>query len=401
MKSVSLFPILQYLLHPQILSEHDQDHHDPCVTITVPCVSPEALRYILNFIYFGNGDIPTGSRAKVLEAAELLQIVSLICYFQADSSLAQGVSACEQKNDSKIPNNSPIKSGRKRKTKKIKSLSDKKTSVHLRQVKKEPALQKCQTTGTYSDDELGRCRRNIKSRYSSDIYEINLPKLREFKSKKLHTAVQKAETLTVNCQVSAETSDDTDNHHTYAMTMHPGCSTVNQDAAENVLANEKDDMEKYNEINRSNGNAEILKSQLVTLPSPSTSSAVIPQLFTSDTTCLQESSTSQSFTAAALPCVSFIEQVPITGISNESFEPSSFAMVPSTSTSLLSHIKDIPLMSSPVSVQHMSLKQEPSKCHLQETSTDEKIAVEEQEDGLFKFQVGPEFLYVHIGHLYT
>ncbi|KAG7159023.1 Kelch-like protein 13-like [Homarus americanus] len=394
----------------KVLSEHYHEHRDTCVSITVPHVSPNALHYVIDFIYCGNLDIPMTAREQVLEAAQLLQVISLIDYIQSDNSRSVGMSEAEpaelkEKADNRINDGmkSPSrKRGRKRKLPKIPPVVNESFSVlNIHTQKKADILNESKK---YGDDELGRCRRKIKNRYNSDIYEVNIPKLRRFRNKELYNTVKKkGKSAEHSSKDLNQSSKENENHHTYAL--NTNVCKMN----ENVVANVSLDKE----VTTSSPSftcttfdlrpikTEDLEPHLLPLPSTLPSSSVVmPHLFTSDASYLQESSRSQCLTD--ISCAPFIEpQDSKTRITEESFESSTLVVASSSSSSslLLSHTRDLSVTSLPA-LQSLPLKQVPAVSHPQNTSDtfqDEKNEYEEEEeDGLLKWQVRSEILVITV-----
>ncbi|XP_071548456.1 uncharacterized protein [Panulirus ornatus] len=384
----------------KVLNEHYHDHHDSCVNITVPNVSPDALHYILNFIYCGDVNIPLAVREQVLEAAKLLQVSNLIDYFQPNCIKLEEMNEEESKvletevdkplsDIMKVP---PKKRGRKRKIPRLQPVIDETSSMNLTKIQKE----KCILTEPkmYLDNQLGRCHRKIKSRYSSDIYEVNIPKLRKCKSTGLHSEVKQEQKSEQSFEETKESSS-----HTCILKTNSKLPKMNEDCDVNVLV-DNIDVDKKDFTNLPPGTSNVFESKftkmedidpdLLTLPSTSASSSssvVITHLFASDSSYLQESNRSQSL--KEIPCTSFIDpQVSMASTTKESYESSSL-IVASSSSSLLSQIKELPVTASPT-MQDLPLKQVSGISHTQVTSDtlQEKIADEEQEeDGLLKWQV--------------
>ncbi|KAK4321845.1 hypothetical protein Pmani_007382 [Petrolisthes manimaculis] len=173
----------------KVLHDHYLDHRDTCSTIMLPQVSSATLTHILDFVYCGHATIPWAEREKVLEAAQLLQIMSLIACLQpstvkvkdgrkaASCLLSSGAMASEIKPE--------MRRGRKRKNQEGSSANETFSNLQSKVKKKvstDTDHESCE------ENPLGRSRRKIKSRYSSDDYELSVPELRPVKSKPLLSA---------------------------------------------------------------------------------------------------------------------------------------------------------------------------------------------------------------------
>lgn len=387
----------------QVLSEHYHEHRDTCVNITVPHISPDALHYILNFIYCGDLDIPLAFRKQVLEAAKLLEVISLIEYIQLDSVVKlremnkdenKELEIVVDKTVSDVIKVPPKKKGRKRKIPRVQPLHDESSLVHPTMMKKETLIQN--EPEKYFDTQLGRSLRKIKSRYSSDIYEVNIPKLRKPGIKGLQNTVkQKRKKTEQGLEENNQSSSENENHHAYILKANSEFNKNNQDFVVDLLVDDKEREDKKYLTNLPSRTRTVFESKgaktedLVPdlLILPSSSSVVVKHLFPSDASCLQESSRSQCLKEVS--CASFIEpQISITRTTKESDESSSL-VVESSSSSLLSQLKELPVTASPT-VQVFPLKQVSGISHPQETSDtlqEEKIEDEEHEDGLLKWQV--------------
>ncbi|XP_037781522.1 uncharacterized protein LOC119577920 [Penaeus monodon] len=389
----------------KVLNEHYYDHRDACVNISIPQVSAETLQYILDFIYCGNMNIPPAAQEQVLEAAKMLQVVSLIHYFQPDyiNHGGKNISVIseeyrDQSGDDaiKVP---PKKRGRKRKVLKP-DLSAEELHFFAPEVKREDLESELRRD---EGDIFGRCRRRIKSRYSSDIYEVSLPKLRKFKTRTLSLKGKKeGKKIDLSEDDSLQAMED-ENHHTYALNNPEVCklepeSINNSDADQGITSDRNTSATISSNISTaldlSSPKSEQIQSHLVTLPSSSPSlvpSVVIPHLFASASSYLQESARPQSLTE--ISCGSFMGERASGGVlSKQSYEVSPLVAVSSASPQS-SHINELSVITPPsatsTSLDNNTLKQQPLLSESQPiaSSLHEEEEEPEEEDGLFKLQV--------------
>lgn len=386
----------------QVLSEHYYDHRDACVNISIPQISAETLQYILDFIYCGNMNIPPAAKEQVLEAAKMLQVVSLIHYFQPDYMNYGGkkisVISEEYRDQSgddaiKVP---PKKRGRKRKVLKSDLNAEDEINFFVPEVKREADLQS--ELRQDENDIFGRCRRKIKSRYSSDIYEVSLPKLRKFKTRTLKKEGKKI----YHSEDYSLPTRENENHHTYALN-NPEVYKLEPESTNNTDIDQENNSDRKNSANISNISSaldlsspkpEQIESHLVTLPSSSPSlvpSVVIPHLFASASTYLQDATRPQSL--SEISCGSFIGEGSAEGVlSKPSYEVSPLVAVSSASPQS-SHIDELSIITPPsgtnVSLDNHTLKQQPMLSESQPTTSSlhEDEEEPEEEDGLFKLQV--------------
>ncbi|XP_045114311.1 uncharacterized protein LOC123506350 isoform X2 [Portunus trituberculatus] len=428
----------------KVLNEHYLEHRDACVDITIPHVVPEALHCILNFLYCGSTGVPPGIRKSVLEAANLLQIKDFADYYlssmkleglieQENSVSQENLIEPEMKKTSEI---SHQRKGRKR------NRSSDKQSVDSQDSK--AAVHGKEKIGSGQDSGIvggvgGRRRRKIKSRYSADIYEVNLPKMRKWKRRKLpglikiekEASVQypgKTQPSDVSLQpqkhavpsltsLIMETDKKCENELTNDKTQPSDVSLQPQKHAvpsltslimetdkkcENELTNDSDTAKNhftapslpppltpFNDSSSFTGKEN--KSPTPQLPLAlvsSSSTVIIPSIFVPDQPYLSDTAT-KSEALAEMSCPSAIVQEDSVDINERPLEPSTMAIGSSPPPSLLSEVKELPMMSPSSSLASFPLKQVTSLTHhhkISDTLHDDKTEEEEQEDGLFKFQ---------------
>lgn len=372
----------------QILSEHYLDHHDACVDITIPHVLPEAMRCILDFLYCGTTGIPPAIRDSVLEAANLLQIKNFTDYYPSCVEL-EGPYETEftsEKNELKtieIPLHKQRRRGKRLSGEKYVHSSVSKATV---QVKEECEADQggCGHAGPV---EARQRRRKVKSKYSSDIYEVNLPKMRKWKKRKIQSFLK--EEANVQKPTGAQQKDEFEepNKHIVSSIFS---SIMNIDQENNQNKFEKTSaMEKASEDFNTDPPPSVcdlpplpspvdkkhrtFTSQFpLTVPSTSSSSVAMQNIFVPDQPYFPDSTTKHnSVTSKA-----------------RSLESPSVAVTSLPPTSLLSRIKELPFMTPPSSIATFPEAQITSPTHhkISETLHEDKNE-EEQEDGLFKFQV--------------
>ncbi|CAL4144220.1 unnamed protein product, partial [Meganyctiphanes norvegica] len=153
-------PFVKKLLH-----EHFKDYRDTCVTISLPHIPAYCISYILDFIYCGTVNIHPKVFENVLEVAKLLEVSCLLLYFKQSLCFGEICMPIQKQNEKK-----PMKN------KVLQSIKTNRSNIQDANIFKEDK----------SGFQLSRSSRKIKSRYSSDIYEMNIPKLRKTRSKKIN-----------------------------------------------------------------------------------------------------------------------------------------------------------------------------------------------------------------------
>ncbi|XP_050704521.1 uncharacterized protein LOC126989465 isoform X2 [Eriocheir sinensis] len=379
----------------KILSEHYLDHHDACVDITIPHVLPEAMRCILDFLYCGTIGIPPAIRESVLEAANLLQIKNFTDYYPSCVKLEgpYETESTSEKSEFKIieiPIHKQGRGGKRLSEEKYVHSSVSKAAV---QVKEECEADQggCGHAGTV---EARQKRRKIKSKYSTDIYEVNLPRIRKWKKRKMQSFFKTEKEANVQNPGGAQQNEEfeePDKHivsNLFSSIMDMD-QKIKQSKFEKTSAMEKAP-EDFNTdpppsicdlpplpstvaLAITDKKHKTFTSQLpLTLASTSSSSVVMQNIFVADQPYLPDSTTKHnSMTLKA-----------------RSLEPPSVAIASLPSTSLLSGIKELPFMTPPSSIANFPQTQLTSPTHrkISETLQEDKNE-EEQEDGLFKFQV--------------
>ncbi|KAK3876960.1 hypothetical protein Pcinc_018290 [Petrolisthes cinctipes] len=189
----------------KVLHDHYLDHRDTCSTIMLPQVSSATLTHILDFVYCGHATIPWVEREKVLEAAQLLQIMSLIACLQpstvkvedggmaASCLFSSGAMASEIKPE--------MRRGRKRKIQEGSSANETFSNLQSK-VKKKVSIdtdhESCE------ENPLGRSRRKIKNIKDP---ENNNPYLSSSESSKGGKSVVSIHVDNVKTSVSNEEGD--------------------------------------------------------------------------------------------------------------------------------------------------------------------------------------------------
>ncbi|KAK8383340.1 hypothetical protein O3P69_011663 [Scylla paramamosain] len=396
----------------KVLNEHYLEHRDACVDITIPHVVPEALHCILNFLYCGSTGVPPGIRESVLEAANLLQIKDFTDYYPSSMKL-EGL--FEQENtisQGKViePQMKTAESPHQRKGRKRNRFSDKQ-SVHSQvskaavQVKEEARAE--QGSGSVGGVGGGRRRRKIKSRYSADIYEVNLPKMRKWKRRKLPGLLKIEKEAPVQCPAKIQQSDVSHKPQKHAVPSLTSLIIETDEKCENELTNDNDTTKNPFPvpsspppppptsltplIDSSSFTGKENRSPTSQLPlalASSSSTVIMPPIFAADQPFLSDAAT-KSEALAKISCPSAIVQEDSVDINERPLEPSTMGIGSPSPPSLLSEVKRLPMMSPSSSLASFPLKQVTSLTHhhkISEPLHEDKIEEEEQEDGLFKFQ---------------
>ena len=386
----------------QVLSEHYLEHRDACVDITLPHVLPEALHCILNFLYCGSASIPPGIRESVQEAANLLQIKDFTVYYPSTMKLEGQENITPEENLIKPQFNTtetPHQGKRRKRNRSSNDLNaDSQSSEAVVQVKEE-----CVAEQGIDGVGAGRRRRKIKSRYSADIYEVNLPKMRKWKRRKLQTFLKSEKETAVECQAETQqlsnVFQEPEKHTVPSLTT----TVINTDekSDENELLLKTGDIIKNSlslpppppPTDSSSFTEKVNKSltpQLpLTLASTSSSSVILPPIFIPDQSYLPDSTT-KSEASVKISCPSPIVPEDSVIISERVLEPPAIAIGSPPPPFLLSEVKELPLMSPTSSLESFPLKQVTSLTHhhkILEPLHEDKNEEEEQEDGLLKFQV--------------
>ncbi|KAG0716944.1 Zinc finger protein 16 [Chionoecetes opilio] len=379
----------------KVLSEHYHDHRDACVDISLPHVPPEALHCILNYLYSGSTGVPPGITESVLEAATLLQINHFTDYYSSSIKLErqfnfkqENIALEENPKEPKMMT-AEIPYTRKRKRpsgeQNVSSCLSKPT-VQIKEVWTEQ-----RTIGV-----LGalRKRRKAKSKYSSDIYEVNLPKMRKWKRKKIQRILKTEKKCSAKIQ-QLDVSQEPQKHTVPSLTI----VEINEKSDQHELTNTGDIMKVQEDVicdpvstphpppltdvssfpEKENNTP--TPQHLLTIPSTSSTSVIMPPIH--DQSYLSDSTIKTKTEEMLCPSVIIQDSVMI---SERPLERSMAIASPL----LLSEVKELPLMSPPSSLASFPLKQETSLTHDHKISDplhEDKNEEEEQEDGLFKFQV--------------
>lgn len=401
---VALLSQQQYLVI-QVLTEHYLDHHDACIDITIPNVLPEALRCILDFLYCGSIGIPPAIRESVLEAANILQIKNFIDYYP--TSVKLGLYENENTTPGKNYNASRIKKldipiqKQEKGTKRI--CEEKSTHSSLFkaavQVKEEPEADEGSSGGADVRSEAGRGRRKVKSKYSTDIYEVSLPKMRKWKRRKINSflehekekmvqnpsevqqnyASQEPEKDTVlNVLSSVMDMDQETSQHKREKTCALGevPKDFTTDSLPSLIGEPPPPSPAALLFTEKEG--KILTSEVpLTLASTPSSSVIMPHIFVASQPYLSDSTTKPE-PIAEMSCPPAIVQEDSVALNERSLEPPSADISSIPPTSMFSGVKELPLMAPRSSIANFPQKISEA-FHVKNE--------EEQEDGLFKFQV--------------
>lgn len=383
------------------------DHHDACVDITIPQVLPEALHCILDFLYCGTIGIPSGIRESVLEAANLLQIKNFTDYLpfsEKHASFYESDNITPQKNFNvygiRTRETCIQKHERGAKGEDEGKYVQSSASRVPVQVKEESEADQKICAGT--DALQGQRKRKVKSIYSTDLYEVNLPRARKYKKGKISRFLNTEKEAALQNTVRAEQSNM--------------CQVTEKQSMPNVLSSLMDNEQKSNQnklkkistvgkasedftttstasvcepmssssvaLSFTEKESKALIPQLpITLASTS-SSVIMSNIFVADQPYISDSATNPE-SLMEVSCVPAIAQEDSVALNGRSLEPPNVGDASLPPTSVLSGVKELTLMAPPPSMETSPTS--PSYHKTSETFHGEKN--EEEQDGVFKFQV--------------